>query len=280
MAVMSGLTGRRVGLILILLFVEMPTAVRATTGVAVANRQRIVLAADSLEGGVTKVCKLDIHGNTAVTLAGLMGSSKTFSAKGAAHRAAEQSTNAFQGMAAFRREAASKLASFVAANKSTEYFEAWTHGTPIVSAIFASFDFTGPKVEVCNFGIDPTGSVRTPVCEQWRGEDNAIHQWTIGHRDAIQAKLKPATWGPEAHADMPRFTKSLVDIEIADKPQYVGPPVSVLVLDSAGIRFVARGECAEGIGKIQPWAIGVGAFLVVGAAILLFRRTKSTHEED
>jgi hypothetical protein len=71
-----------------------------------------------------------------------------------------------------------------------------------------------------------------------------ISHFVLGENDAITDYMKKNTTWYEM-GSFSRIAKGLIQIEINAKPDYAGPPVSILSIDNHGMRWIDPGVCEQ-----------------------------------
>ena len=232
--------------------------VQATTCIVVATTRQIVIATDGLQvstdGRRSSVCKIGGSSTLGYTLAGLAGANTGFDAQRMAQQIATTHTSALSAMAAFRDQVAPEIARIVTAAKASSAggradYQRWTElHVPVIQAFFGSLTNGHTEAEVCTFLLDVSGDLKLPACEQYNGvtaNPDAVSWFSIGFTREL-----PAGWNQSPDLAATAFTspipllKRLIGIESRARPNDVGPPIAIAVIDApVGLHFVEQGGC-------------------------------------
>jgi hypothetical protein len=254
-----GSTGMRrwIGFILVasVCIVSGP-GLKATVCVGLARPGWVVIAADSVQVNVqpnrtverTHVCKVGISGNVVTTVAGLVHDGD-FDAMVIAQTVAARNADAFHASADFRSEMVQRLPAIVARHQNDANYKDWTASdVPVVSVMFGSFTRQGPQLESCIFRLEPSGRPRVPTCARSSIALNRIDRFYIGRVTAVSDVLRDwPEWADNSADDPRRFVEELI-LTVSGWPGVtdVGPPITIVRLDSSGIHLVESGVCHFG----------------------------------
>jgi hypothetical protein len=111
-------------------------------------------------------------------------------------------------------------------------------GKVVVQGIFVARDI--PKVISKGFVLTASGKLK----EEWDQIPSQVGNSIIGgEQEAIQRfRTQNPTW--EDGRFIVDTARKFIELEIADKPQHVGPPVSILVIDRlVGPHWIEQGAC-------------------------------------
>jgi len=67
--------------------------------------------------------------------------------------------------------------------------------------------------------------------------------WMDGEHEAITEYLSQHGNAPDGTGE--DFVRRMILLEISAKPSTVGPPISILLLDASGAKWIQRGSCPE-----------------------------------
>ena len=236
----------------------LPGAGHTTSIVVVRTPRLIVLATDSLalEGNEalmkTSTCKIQHEGSIYFATAGVSGEAASgFDADKLARRAILQTKSLRAAASRFgliaspafstvlkriRRLAPNVYQTEIKAHPQPlqTLFVGMESGTPaFVLVYFTIDDDLGGKLKIGTHQSDCPGTCGHPLAIEAIGENDAVK--AIPRLLLLQA----------ASNDPISAAKSLVQAEISAAPQRVGPPISIVTLDSTGPAWINTGECMQ-----------------------------------
>ncbi len=241
--------------LILLLFSQL---IHASAVVVNRTPKEIVIAADSLMTGMGKrfqVCKIGTTSRSRITFAvtgfltefkdetGTVFSAYAFAEDAISHaRSVSDAANRFEG------KAISPFLTVVRRTKKKypkdyEFLRQYPNGLQVV---FASFEDGSPVFVLSSFIVGDDGGriTASPLRQECPGDACPAGNGGVFlgiDLDAGKKRLEDAGfWKGISHV---AGVKKLVELEIAEHPQEVGPPISLLTIDADGRHWIERGEC-------------------------------------
>jgi hypothetical protein len=237
----------------VLLVSLFPAPLAGTTVAIVRTPDLIVIAADSMAGdGVQKltVCKIGTSQSSPISfaVAGPVRYSRTgFDAVALAQAAVSRAESIQEAATEFGR-LAMKPFQTAATSIRTELPQQYDYirkSPEPLQVVFAAIENGVPRYVIAYFTLAETPAAVSALAHQRAcpgdGCSGARSLTVLGFNDA--AKREASDPGFLAGLDPVSAARKLVELEIEDSPDSVGPPVSVLTIDRTGSSWTSRGSC-------------------------------------
>ena len=223
-----------------------PAGLHGTTEIALRNRHRVVLAADSraiygTSGSATE-CKLFAVGQVYATVSGLAH-------YGASYRATDAIRDGFAGPGSFQQHVSAtafflqsrvnRLLTALAENHAPAY-RYLTQPSDVVQLAVAQVVNRQPMLGIIELRQSARASgltVSTTVCPGNCRPDNAI--FYLGYWERIQPYVA-ASGQPRSVASAASIDR-LIRMEMQAHPREVAPPINILELTGDGARWLQNG---------------------------------------
>ena len=211
----------------------------------IAADGRVHTAADQV---VEDTCKIRLTKDVAFTNAGLIRDQFSgFDLADVARRSLSSHSSINEAIQDFESQVSAFLRRFLPEIK--DRFPAVYHTfdrSPGISVVFARMVAGKPTVHVRSFSAvdDPHGALSIQVAKQDCITGCENFSGALGHFEQIQQYLRahPAAFGTTIN-EAADTGLQLLKLEAAANPKEVGPPFAILMLDSAGPRWIAPGGC-------------------------------------
>jgi hypothetical protein len=234
----------------------------ATTMIAVREKTFLILAADGKEAIAdpskkepVPICKIGFVNNIFWASVGLFQATGpyAFSVNDAASRAMSGSGNMGDRVSGFAQDIAPLLRSNLLLGRATypDFFDAHTaHKPHVLTVAFASFENGEPMLRIVNFDAD-YNDIFGDIPIKWSVEvsppsddRDASFVTTLGYAEAIAATLAEV---PEEQRNdkfaAPGFDIQMIELEIANNPADVGPPIALVKIGKDGPDWIRKGAC-------------------------------------
>ncbi len=242
----------------ILFSVLAPGPVRSTTIVALWTPEQVVIAADSLTrvgdhqlGGLARSsCKIVQVSNMFYALAGLPEDPETgFSAHDAVVVAARTPGKLIDKMKVFHTTVLPELRRALA-HINAKYpasYQRIFKGRPVIDIIFAGVEDHSLAMVVMRIGLEDFAESGRILQYPNKAYETAF----IGQQDTINRLVKEHPgWTQGTSRDPIKIARMLVETQISENPETVGPPVDILSIGLRGSRWIQRKpECPEIMGR-------------------------------
>jgi hypothetical protein len=221
----------------------------ATTAVAIIDRDAIILGTDSLwrgsKAGTSLKCKINIQRETCVyVLIGLRSKPETnFDSSIYANRACKAQATPKEQAIFFGdtvRGPLSRALRYSRINDATVYKRDY-QGKVALEGLFAGFENGKPIVAFKSFRVDENDVTHERLIEIPNADGGNIG--LSGQTEAALSFLHDhPSW---QSSDSTLLVRNLIQAEIEDKPDKVGAPIDILVIDKSGHRWIPPyGTCA------------------------------------
>ena len=222
----------------------------ATTVVAVAGSDRIVLGADALArgsvSGSASVCKIHRENGIFFAIVGLLWKHETAfygeQLVGSICRESSDIRKLTDRVGVLAREPLQTALTYSRDHDSLVYKRDYVNHT-VFEVVLAGFVGDKPIIGIKSFFLDSVLGLReldTITLPDdvghnavFTGEHDAINAYTENHPDWSNT---PDLFGLVSH---------LIGLEIIDKPYTVGPPVAIVEIRAKGYQWLAPGQCPE-----------------------------------
>ena len=215
------------------------------SSVLIAADGRIHTAADNV---VEDTCKIRLTKDVAFTNAGLIRDQFSgFDLAEVAHRSLLSHASIEDAIQDFESQVSAFLRRFLPEIKDRfpAVYQTFDH-SPGISVVFARMVEGKPTVHVRSFSAvnDPQGTLSIQVAKQDCTTGCENFSGALGHFEHIQQYLRahPTAFGSTIN-DAADMSLKLLRLEATANPKEVGPPFAILMLDSAGPRWIAPGGC-------------------------------------
>jgi hypothetical protein len=221
---------------------------RATTAIAIVDTDAIIIGTDSLwrwsKSGTALKCKINTDQSKCIyIIVGLRSKPETgFDSSLFANQACKAKLSPTKAAIFFGNNVREPLLHSLEYSRLNDpiVYKRDYQGKVALEVLFAGFEAAGPVVVSKSFSLDSNGILHESVAAvpDQKGNNIALS----GQQEAALSFLK--TQSNHLITDYPKLVRSLIEIEIKDKPNKVGGPVDVLVIKRMGHRWVAPyGTC-------------------------------------
>ncbi len=220
----------------------------ATTVVALVDKHhhRIVLAVDGQVGRhyaqtTAEECKLIVNPGCAFAMAGFLDKPKPYFHLGDLGEAACQISGSLKdqadGFLEIAKDPVISIVQYLRVNEPDFYAD--RNNGEFVYVVFAGTENGSPVAYARGFKIASDGSVNAVSNDVTM---TGAAGFFAGYNDHIATYLKAhPNW---SHKDIVTTARKLIELEIAAHPDGVGPPISILTVDSKGKqKWVDAGAC-------------------------------------
>ena len=230
------------------------TPVRATTLVIIRTPDQVVIAADSRRvwhGGDQRpelTCKLGTHDDVIFAMAGLV-IENNFDADALANKVLDTPGTLEERAQALERVLRGPLLGMLARirHELPGLFAEQLESGFVLNVTLAAVRNQVAQVEMLDFYTEtaPDGALRLRVVPVSCPRDcpRAIELFAVGETAALMQHLSIL---PQFPAGLPGLAAQLIEIEIADRPALVGPPVDVIRAAGAGVEWLQRKPACAG----------------------------------
>lgn len=237
----------------ILLSGLFPMALAGTTVAIVRTPDLIVIASDSLANdGVQNltVCKIGTNQRSAITfaVAGTVRYGRTgFDAVALAQTAVSRAETIQDAATEFGRLATKPFqtaATRIRAELPQKY-ESLRKSPEPLQVVFAAVENETPSYVIAYFTLEETAAAVAAIAHQRAcpgdGCSGARSVTVLGFNDVAKREAS----GPAflSGLDPLAAARKLVELEIEDRPDSVGPPVAILTIDRTGSSWNSKGTC-------------------------------------
>jgi len=224
----------------------------ATTVVVIRTPQRVIIAADSLAAANDKhfqTCKIGTNKQFPISfaIAGSVQDNGGFSAIDLAETAISTSPDVQSAAHKFELSTTLPFENFVRRRRRDDpaaFKKLLTEPEPLQVA-FAAVEKNVPIYVIAYFTVTVRGQAISVAAHENRCPGNGCPSGRgadiLGENGAARIQVKnPAFW---SGLDPLSAARKLAEIEIAEYPEIVGPPISILTIDATGTHWNDRGEC-------------------------------------
>jgi hypothetical protein len=225
------------------------TQIRATTVITIVDSDRIIMGADALErasiSGSPAICKIHReHGFFFATVGLFLKRETGFDAVELARKACRETEDIHAVpdiLGVLAREPVRKALAYSQRHDPLVYKRDYK-GHAVFEVIFAGFLQSKPTIGIKSFYLDRMGELREQTITL---PDNAGNRVAFsGEREAIK-RYTSRTLNWYDTGDLFGVVRKLIGVEIADQPEKVGPPISVVEIRATGYRWLQSGKCSN-----------------------------------
>ncbi len=228
--------------------------VHASTLVIIRTPHQVIIAADSLlvwhgdDQGVPLTCKLDGHGDVIFGIAGLMMESD-FDARSFVELVLNTPGSLAERALVLERVLRGPLLGMLTRirRELPRQFAEQLESGFVLNVTLAAVRNQTAHLEMRDFYAEtaPDGALRLRVVRVSCPRDcpRPTEVFGVGETTAMMTHLSTL---PRLPAELPGLAKQLVEIEIADRPALVGPPVDLVRASDAGIEWLQRKPACAG----------------------------------
>jgi hypothetical protein len=220
----------------------------ATSAVVIVDQDRIIIGTDSLwrgsKAGAALKCKISTRKSACIyVIVGLRNKPETaFDSSKFADHACESGNSIQDAAAAFGNSVRTDLRHAIRYSRLHDpvLYKRNYRGKAVLEGLFAGFDHDKPIVAIKSFTLDEHDRIHEKLTELPDSEGNNIA--LDGEQNAANAFLKSHhDWRT---VEYPALVRTLIETEISDKPEKVGGPIDVLVIEKNGHHWIAPyGTC-------------------------------------
>ena len=224
-----------------------------TSVVLLFKKDSITVAADSRAIGIdghrhADNCKIAVGGSDMVYAFSGYDNEPDQPFRTAALQIATENTDPTTAIEALQETLARKLMALanLLRNNSPSNFARKIEGNAIYEGAFATIEQDGPHYAEAAFVPEtlPTGKISIKMIMKDCTSDCAGDLIVLGHHNGVDKfmtahSLRSLSINPISSA------KKLIEIEIRDAPEAVGPPVSVFQLRRSGVAWIDPGVCKQ-----------------------------------
>jgi hypothetical protein len=232
-----------------------------TSEAIIVSADKIVIAADGAAGitignrkTVSKFCKTRHEGDKAYTMTGqyLLNDFDVWAVLESAARRSKTVQDAIEAVQPVIYSHLPDIINYVKSANPAQYSR-WLTGIPIITVSFAAFEMGVPTATSLWFQIDAKGELMEPGKNLTRitSHKEAAQIGLLGYNDAMKSAISKQNWRIAFAGDPIEFSRGLVQLEIDKAAREdrvdVGPPISVMVVDSRGIALAngQEGACYQ-----------------------------------
>lgn len=225
------------------------TQIRATSVVAIVNSDRILLGADALArtniSGSAAVCKIHREHGVFFATVGLFSKRETgFDAVELARRACRETGDihavpVILGLLA--RAPVRKALAYSQQHDPLVYNKDYKDHA-VFEVIFAGFHQSKPMIGIKSFFLDAVGGLGEQTITL--PDEAGNHVAFSGEKEAIKRYTARTPKWYDTN-DLLALIRKLISLEIADRPDKVGPPISILEIRATEYRWLEPGKCSN-----------------------------------
>jgi hypothetical protein len=219
----------------------------ATTVIVIIDPGRILIGSDSLFNGCKTgaMCKISAdYDNCAFAIVGLRLDIATpgIDADLWARRACAKHVNISDTAKEFRENVEPLLDSVLKFKKRfhPDEYASWGQREFVLEAVFAGFEGDTPVVSSIGFSIGQTGALVRRACTS-RGA--SFKPLLYGFKGAAQKFIDSLDGQSPFITNHPALVQKLVELEITEASNDVGPPISILEMTKNSRHFIKNGVC-------------------------------------